>query len=215
MSEWDGRPLNPERDGWHWLRTPDGMTAPYEWRAAGECERGRWPSGWVEEGETEWPALECTYLGPALTPAELAAERAAAWRAGRDAAAGIADIERDRLKTLALSLPAAPGDIVPGNRTERLRDAIASRAGTASEIAAAIRALPAPEGDASALAALLAEADAWRVVAKIAEGREPTSMPHAMQAAANAVFWKDGGSLGDALVAALAAAAQEDSSDAG
>ena len=47
---WPGKPgvpMNPEKDGWHWLKTPDGLEVPYEWRAAGECERGRWPDYWV------------------------------------------------------------------------------------------------------------------------------------------------------------------------
>jgi len=75
-----GVPLNPERDGWHWLRTPDDQTAPYEWRTAGECERGRWPSHWVS-GVDEWKGTDCAYLGPCLTPTDLEAavqaERAA------------------------------------------------------------------------------------------------------------------------------------------
>jgi len=72
-----GVPLNPERDGWHWLRTPDDQTAPYEWRTAGECERGRWPSHWVS-GVDEWKGTDCAYLGPCRTPAEVAAQVEAA-----------------------------------------------------------------------------------------------------------------------------------------
>lgn len=72
-----GYPLHAERDGWHWLRTPDDQTAPYEWRTAGECERGRWPSHWVS-GVDEWKGTDCAYLGPCRTPAEVAAQVEAA-----------------------------------------------------------------------------------------------------------------------------------------
>lgn len=75
-NDWPGKPgvpMNPERDGWHWLETPDGERAPYEWRSAGECERGRWPSYWVSQGEDCWEAPACKYLGPVLTPDEATA----------------------------------------------------------------------------------------------------------------------------------------------
>jgi hypothetical protein len=75
---WDGRPERPDVDGWHWLRTPDDQEAPYEWRAAGECERGRWGAYWVQQGENDWQAKDCAYLGPCLTPAAVAAEIAQA-----------------------------------------------------------------------------------------------------------------------------------------
>lgn len=86
-----GVPLEPERDGWHWLRTPYGEEAPYYWCAAGKCERGRWPSRWADVSENEWPPTDCAYLSPCLTPSEIAAREAAAWIAGRDAAAADAD----------------------------------------------------------------------------------------------------------------------------
>jgi len=88
-SDWNGLPENPERDGWHWLRTPDGCLAPYEWRVAGECERGSWPSYWVREAPDEWAARDCLYVAPCLNPADLAArveaERVACERAACDA----------------------------------------------------------------------------------------------------------------------------------
>ena len=62
-----GVPLNPELDDWHWLKTRDGLQVPYEWRAAGECERGRWPNYWVPVHDDNWQAMECTYLGPVLS----------------------------------------------------------------------------------------------------------------------------------------------------
>jgi hypothetical protein len=67
---WPGKPgvpLNPEKDGWHWLRTPDGELVPYNWRPEGECERGSWAFGWVYDIEYDWPPVECTYLGPVLS----------------------------------------------------------------------------------------------------------------------------------------------------
>jgi hypothetical protein len=77
-----GVPLNPERDGWHWLRTLDENDAPYEWRGSGECERGRWPAHWVLVDADDWQPAECTYLGPVLTAAEVEARvsEAMKWR---------------------------------------------------------------------------------------------------------------------------------------
>lgn len=79
-------PLNPDRDGWHWVRTPDEQDAPYQWRAAGECERGRWDASWIFAAG-EWDPRQGTYLGPCLTPAEVAAEVTAAVQAEREACA--------------------------------------------------------------------------------------------------------------------------------
>jgi hypothetical protein len=76
---WPGKPgvpLNPEISGWHWLKTPDGLEVPYEWRAAGESERGHWPDYWVPVHDDNWQAMECTYLGPCLTPDQAAALQA-------------------------------------------------------------------------------------------------------------------------------------------
>jgi len=67
-----GVPLNPERDGWHWLKTPDENDVPYEWRGSGECEHGRWPAHWVFVDADDWQPAECTYIAPVLTPAEVA-----------------------------------------------------------------------------------------------------------------------------------------------
>ena len=68
-----GVPLNPEKDGWHWLRTPDGEIVPYNWRPEGECERGRWASEWVYDKDDDWPPEECAYLAPCLTPDQASA----------------------------------------------------------------------------------------------------------------------------------------------
>jgi hypothetical protein len=72
MSEqWDGRPPNPERDRWHWiesLTTGNPMCA--EWRADRE--------GWnlyrsTSEHHAPNEMFSWRYLGPCLTPAEVAA----------------------------------------------------------------------------------------------------------------------------------------------
>jgi hypothetical protein len=70
-----GMPVNPEREGHHWILTPDGEDAVYLWRPAGECERGRWPSAWVHDVD-DWEPREGIYLGPCLTPAEVEALQA-------------------------------------------------------------------------------------------------------------------------------------------
>ncbi len=83
MSEtWDGRPESPERDGWHWLHHPEDlrpMVTP--WNA----ELQGWPSGALHspQGVVD---LGFRYLGPCLTPAEVAAALAQAERRGMDRA---------------------------------------------------------------------------------------------------------------------------------
>lgn len=81
-----GLPLNPEKDGCHWVThpadigQPNGMMAVY-WNGKG---------GWCLPSVSRLipPAEMGVYLyhGPCLTPAEVTALQAAAWRAGRDAA---------------------------------------------------------------------------------------------------------------------------------
>jgi hypothetical protein len=81
MSGWPdpdkpGVPLNPEKDGWHWLADP-ASTQFYFWHRPvkwiGEIES--WLFGgcvtWREMNETGW-----RYLGPCLKPAEADALRA-------------------------------------------------------------------------------------------------------------------------------------------
>jgi hypothetical protein len=66
-----GVPLNPERDGWHWLVCPlKHDVFPRFWRAAGEAQNCRWTAKWLYS-RNDWNPKKCTYLGPALTPAEL------------------------------------------------------------------------------------------------------------------------------------------------
>jgi hypothetical protein len=81
MSGWPdplkpGMPLNPEKDGWHWLADP-ASTQFYFWHRPvkwiGEIES--WLFGscvtWRKMNESGW-----TYLGPCLKPAEADALRA-------------------------------------------------------------------------------------------------------------------------------------------
>jgi hypothetical protein len=66
-----GVPLNPERDGWHWFWCPlKRGVFPCFWRAAGEAHNCRWTAKWLYS-RNDWNPKECTYLGPALTPAEV------------------------------------------------------------------------------------------------------------------------------------------------
>lgn len=75
MSEWNGVPQNPERDGWHWLRHRDAsFCTPVEWRH---------PGGWVANNipllpnEVQRFVIDCCeYLGPCLMPEKIAAKDA-------------------------------------------------------------------------------------------------------------------------------------------
>lgn len=81
---WDGRPQNPERDGWHWLRRADGFTAPYCWRAVPRV--WLYPPDWELMPEDK-EIYRQSYIGPCLLPSEIAAREAAAAAAMREAAA--------------------------------------------------------------------------------------------------------------------------------
>jgi len=63
---WDGYPENPERDGWHWLRsTITGAFYLDKWRG----DEANWLSG----PALNYMHLNAEYLGPCLTPAEVEA----------------------------------------------------------------------------------------------------------------------------------------------
>ena len=78
---WPGKPgvpLNPERDGWHWVKTEHGL-APWRWKD--NPESIVWESGWEAGDSVISPAYfaalgPCTYLGPCLTPDEATALQA-------------------------------------------------------------------------------------------------------------------------------------------
>ena len=62
-----GVPLNPERDGWHWVESAEGpvpaLWARPLWRHCRDFWDQRSPE-WMEE--QQW-----RYIGPCLTPAEI------------------------------------------------------------------------------------------------------------------------------------------------
>jgi hypothetical protein len=76
VSNWNGWPADPLTAGAHWVRERvTGKIKPMLWR--------------TDDDATYSPhnaARLFDYLGPCLTPAEVAAREASAWRAGRDAA---------------------------------------------------------------------------------------------------------------------------------
>ena len=136
---WPGKPgvpLNPERDGWHWLVCPlKHDVFPRFWRAAGEAQNCRWAAKWLYS-RNDWNPKECTYLGPALTPAEVEARVAQARRDALEEAALVAEDE-----------PEPEGDPPPELHGRSVKNiAIASVRATKRSIAAAIRALKG-EGD--------------------------------------------------------------------
>lgn len=80
-SDKPGVPLNPERDGWHWVCSAVGIAAPYPmlWGADSKA----WDTGDGWEFCTSPRMTERTrYLGPCLTPAEVAAREQAAYKQG-------------------------------------------------------------------------------------------------------------------------------------
>ena len=86
-----GVPLNPERDGWHWLKTGrDGLT-PWFWV---EDQGNEGCFGWETEDDiysAENMAFgETSYLGPCLAPAEVDARIAQARRDALEEAAQMA-----------------------------------------------------------------------------------------------------------------------------
>jgi hypothetical protein len=63
-------PLNPERDGWHWICAKLGDPEPFYWNG------NFWP------GSDQWSTITFSqstrYLGPCLTPAEVESHKYAA-----------------------------------------------------------------------------------------------------------------------------------------
>ena len=78
---WDGYPENPERDGPHVIRHKDSGD---EWTALWHC--GEWIDASSDFGPSH-AAIYYDYIGPCLTPAEVAARVEAARREGIAAAA--------------------------------------------------------------------------------------------------------------------------------
>jgi hypothetical protein len=61
-----GHPVDPETDGWHWLENAKGVPWPWIWCAKDH----EWENG--EFVMTPEVLARYKYLGPALTPAEVA-----------------------------------------------------------------------------------------------------------------------------------------------
>ena len=80
-----GVPLNPERDGWHWLVYAGKSVEPDRWNAEVQ--------GWRYAGALEYTSgtRVWSYLGPCLLPSEVAAREAAARAEEREACAADVD----------------------------------------------------------------------------------------------------------------------------
>lgn len=70
---WDGRPVNPDQRGWHWLKTPHHGPDLCLWSEHGGYA-GNWR--WHYEGghvisSAAIEVCEYRYLGPALEPAQV------------------------------------------------------------------------------------------------------------------------------------------------
>jgi hypothetical protein len=87
-----GWPLHPERPGKHWLRSPGGEIYLSVWYVTANPNHSFWEKG------PGWSSPEAnarsgwTYLGPALTPDEVAKREDAKWHEGY--AVGVLDVRR-------------------------------------------------------------------------------------------------------------------------
>ena len=70
-----GVPLNPERDGFHWISANGNAPKPYLWSIY-VSPSGRFPE-WIGLGTAGWTAnrLSASYHGPCPNPSDLAALR--------------------------------------------------------------------------------------------------------------------------------------------
>lgn len=119
---WNGVPQNPERDGWHWVQHRENTPEVLYWSPL---------HGWNYEGDwvrSDFIGLNYRYLGPCLTPAEVQAREAAAYRKGQE------DM-RERAAQVAEGYPASQHGYLAANAEDAACDA-------AKEIVAVIRALP-------------------------------------------------------------------------
>jgi hypothetical protein len=80
-----GVPLHPERDGWHWLSATNSEGETAHFVALWESEEWALPGILSSLDPHEIAAKNTTYLGPCLTPAEVAAREAAAFKRGAEA----------------------------------------------------------------------------------------------------------------------------------
>ena len=91
---WDGRPENPDADGWYWLINSAGRCTMY-WLASA----GGWCGSDSAAKACDMPPDEAVdyydACEPCLTPVEVQAREAAAWAAGAEAMkeAAAADVD--------------------------------------------------------------------------------------------------------------------------
>jgi hypothetical protein len=85
--KWDGFPQNPERDGFHWIVWHHDDMAFVHWWDASDQTWDRYANGY----RPRYHSPNYRYLGPCLTPAEVAALVEAARREEREECAAIAD----------------------------------------------------------------------------------------------------------------------------
>ncbi len=133
-----GVPPNPERDGWHWLVCPlKHDVFPRFWRAAGEAQNCRWAAKWLYS-RNDWNPKECTYLGPALTPAEVEARVA---QARRDALEEAARVAEEHEKKAQAKLDELASKFFSENLAVGRASSPSAMVAVSRKIAAAIRAL--------------------------------------------------------------------------
>lgn len=101
-----GVPLNPERDGWHWLEwmdycgtKPTGIIDQFKWERDGYWDRT------THRSARYWACWR--YLGPCLTPVEVDARVAQARRDALEEAMEIAFKERFCVERYETSPPQA------------------------------------------------------------------------------------------------------------
>ncbi len=85
-----GVPLNPERDGWHWLAWDPAWPEP-----------AYWDGEWSQSDTSNLSVRTARYIGPLLTPTEVAAREAAAAEAMREAIKKLCDELADVVRTHA------------------------------------------------------------------------------------------------------------------
>ena len=71
--QWDGRPAEPERSGWHWIEDGDGLR-PLLWRGEDwpeQLDRGEWQDGFAVL--SPHAVRRGRYYGPLVMPPEVAA----------------------------------------------------------------------------------------------------------------------------------------------
>lgn len=139
---WDGVPLNPERDGAHWIIGRNNSPFVAEWTADTSAEEGgyyEWPDGGdVPSGVT---AQGWSYGGPCLTPDQVAAA-----------------VQAERAACLAIVQNVYPVTNGATREWRKARDAIRAR-GDTSALDAAIKAAEARGMERAA--AFAAERGAW------------------------------------------------------